>query len=223
MVKTIISTINNPDTVTVRVIDLDGKSVIKNISFDDYIKMLKGNSVTNVVRTRLHIPTETYDVVYGGSDDFAVVFIIKPQIAPVSYMQSNYTIPFPQMCFFVNVKNNNVVSTRVFALKSNRICDTTPLYHYPFGNVHSNGDICWGSNKLPHIFSLRDALSLFSIFMSAETNSDLWSEKWCRIKGIAPVLSGVYGYLNNKTKFPESALKRVEHDIRTQCIRDLLN
>lgn len=223
MVNTIISTINNPDTVSVRIVELDGKSVVKNISFNDYLKMLTGYSVSTNERKRFNIPPETYDISYGADDDYSVVFIIDPQIALVKYMKDKYSIPFPKMCFYVSVKNNAAVSTRVFALKTGSVCDTTPLYHYPFGNVYANGAICWGSNSLPPVNSVRDALLLFSLFMSAETNSDLWCDEWCHIENVPPILSGVYGYLNNKTVFPESALVRIDEGAGICTIKDLFN
>jgi PRTRC genetic system protein B len=80
------------------------------------------------------------------------------------------TVPLPGLLFAGKGKDYAVWAT------SCRFFPDKPLYHAPLPNVHSNGAICWGTNRPPECTAqaLRQA---FLLFIHSPFNRDLITGK----------------------------------------------
>ena len=200
-----------PDSsnVTVRICHANGSSKLKEVPFDRFLQVLQNSSVDIRSGTRMGFCPQLYDCIWAEPGTFRAVYVIEPQIGVVRYMADTYMVPFPRLCFMLEVQKGKPVKTEIFALRAGRVSDKSPLYHYPFGNVYGDGHICWGGNSLPtDITSVSDGLKLVSLFMSAPTNNDLWQRSFVKVEklGREPLLSKIYSFLDGKKSFPESAL-----------------
>lgn len=88
-----------------------------------------------------------------------------------------YTLGFPRMIvqYTVNMSEGYLSNMKIFAVKDDKkpIIDTTPLFQFPFPNVHDNGSVCWGKNERIQVKSLVELERGFQWFVSAPFNEDL--------------------------------------------------
>ena len=47
------------------------------------------------------------------------------------------------------------------------------MYHFPLSNVYADGNMCWGSIRIPTVSSLLEIQNIAWMFISAPGNSDL--------------------------------------------------
>lgn len=83
----------------------------------------------------------------------------------------------PNLLFAFTIKNNRIDKSRVFVVKekANVITEDTILYRYPFGNVYSDGRICWGTNELPNIKVPTQLKGIPYMFITSPTVDDLYN------------------------------------------------
>ena len=88
-----------------------------------------------------------------------------------------YTLGFPRMVvqYTVDLNEGYLSNMKIFAVKDDKkpITDTTPLFRFPFPNVHDNGSVCWGKNERIQVKSLVELERGFQWFVSAPFNEDL--------------------------------------------------
>jgi hypothetical protein len=95
---------------------------------------------------------------------------------PFKYYKTVFeSIPFPKLIFLFTVKDKRIKQAKVGALTGLRLKENSIIYHYPYSNVHSSGQICFGNNTLPKIESLTELYKIPEIFLSSEMNNDLYS------------------------------------------------
>lgn len=82
----------------------------------------------------------------------------------------------PNLLFYFSINKNKIVKSKVFAVKDkiDEITDDTILYRYPFGNVFTGGNICWGTNVLPKITSPLQLKGIPYMFINSPTVDDLY-------------------------------------------------
>lgn len=215
--KTLLAQIG-ADEVCVKVQCEHGESIAKTISYDEFLKLLLGNTYSKMSPYRLGVPEGTYDVMYTEPGEFSLVQIIDAQVFPVHYLDKVYEIPFPRLAFLTRVHGKKIVKTCVFALKKGKVSDETPLYNYPFGNVYDDGDICWGGNNINtngDALIPRDVAYLPGLFLSAGTNSDLWRRDRVSVpKDTPPLLSSLYETLSHMDLFSESWLVETTYRVK---------
>ena len=93
--------------------------------------------------------------------------------------ENPYVFEFPSLIFYMETKKTKVdtSSMRIFAVKEKtleEIGSDTVLYHYPFGNVYSEGKICWGGTSMPEIEMMSDFKKIILTFFGSVTNDDLF-------------------------------------------------
>lgn len=136
-----------------------------------------------------------------GKDCFDIVLTTDAGIYPVQYLnEPPKLIPFPKLAFRFSFMNGQLKDSLCFALKTG----SPVLYHYPFGNVYSNGKICWGGHSFDGITKLHHSEQVARKFYELATNDDLWSSTY--VHGHAPILSAVYNELAGMETFPEEWL-----------------
>lgn len=84
---------------------------------------------------------------------YTYYYIRYPDLrADISYFGTEYlNFPIPRLvfCFEYMPQEKKVAECYVCVVKDERLTADTPLYWYPFSNVHYNFSICTGNNALP--------------------------------------------------------------------------
>ncbi|MFY0520583.1 hypothetical protein ACOMCU_22540 [Lysinibacillus sp. UGB7] len=106
----------------------------------------------------------------------------------------------PRLLFAISTVNNKTKEIRLCAIKGkNELTLETPLFHYPYSNVYSNGRVCWsGWDNLPI-----DQMPM--MFLSTSNNSHLNSE----------TLSLFKKYQNKN--YPDKVLMPMSQQIEDWC------
>lgn len=197
--------------VTVEIIQDDHSVESKVISFEDFLSILNGSFENSYDEYEIGKLPKGY---YKGSlfpnheNSFKCTVVVPPGKFPVSYYGTIYTIPFPSLVFCFKVIKGCVNSSTCYAVKDDSPTDDTVLYTYPFGNVHSNGNICWGSNSLGDVRVLADIDRLVATFYGVPTNNDLFTpgDTVLRTESFVETLRSFYEHLNGKDDFPTNVL-----------------
>ena len=156
-------------------------SYAKTVSVKDLIAILNGCKEESVKVERLpRTPQGMVDLWYGQDSDFTVTIFVPRDLRPTAYLkaENERMIPYPNLLFIFKVASGNIADSKVFAIKAPRaraITDETALYRFPYGNVWSNGKICWGgnSNVVRHK-ALNDMEEVVAAFFNATMNNDLY-------------------------------------------------
>lgn len=119
----------------------------------------------------------------------------------------NVAFPGLLMAITMRVKSNGqleVANHKLFATPNPIIRDNDQLYRFPFGNVYSDGAICWG-NIVPgkNIKTLTQAASLLDEFLYGRMNADLYTPN--RSNGMS--LEALLESLQDKPEFTETLIK----------------
>lgn len=165
-----ITSIIDSDSADVVVrIENNGTEVQKTISFREY-----RNACTNVSLEEMMVPRIGRlpdGFVDGGMYDGVQEAIIKVPKGnrPFNYLGTEYIIPYPDVVFYIVTQQGHAKITKVWFAD-----DEGVLYHYPFGNVYEDAQICWGQNVLPKVANMKELERFIEIFFSAITNDDLY-------------------------------------------------
>lgn len=199
-------TLNNSD-VTVSYIDKNGSKVTKSISVEDFIF-----AVSNKVLLNTGLLSRGIRQFYATGDIKVVTIEIPPKIRDVLYGEETELIrevPFPGLLFIFKLCKSSVARSWCFAIKEPLSNENIKLFHFPFGNVHSNGDICWGNdNKLDSSYNPSVIGALVTKFLNSPFNNDLWYVG----KSSEYVPSNNFeflNYLSGKQRFPLSYLGEI--------------
>ena len=152
----------------------DGSQVQKTVPFEKFVDVLKkedeirGRKISRMGK----LPHGFID---GGVDgeDMEVLIHVPKGIRPLEYFGTTYVIPWPDLVFYLHSSKGKVTKSCLFCVDEVPN-EKTKLLYYPFGNVHSDGRICWGQNVLPKVRCLCDYDKVVSLFFSADTNDDLY-------------------------------------------------
>lgn len=117
---------------------------------------------------------------FSQSVSHSYVFVeIPKQRWDITYHKESFTkVGFPRMIFKYKVIQTEPESIKInietiVAVKGNsNIISNTPLYHFPFSHVDTNGHVCMGGNELPDIKRVDQVSSLHNVFLSAPFGDD---------------------------------------------------
>jgi len=134
------------------------------------------------------------------------------------YGDTENNIPFPYCFFAFIIKNKHIYKTYMYTSVRSLELETDRLYHFPYGNVYSHGEVCWGCVNLPEIRKPMDLVGVVNTFFSSNFNGDLFEnysfrhpEKYedgeLRIDSLYKMIE----YVKNKDVFPTEMLN--ESDI----------
>lgn len=198
------------DTQTVVSIELcyaDGECLQKNISFDDFRRVINEAAQLSEKMRIGRLPHGYYDACMDVQDPttFTVVVVVPKGLRTVSYYDTAYDIPYPATVFRFQVENGRLNSSNAFFIKNALPSDEEHLFQYCFGNVVSNsGHICWGSNHLPDLSSMKAVDRLVALFFGSPCNDDYYS--YGRFASGAPeycqTQRALYEHLKGCTEFP---------------------
>ncbi len=169
MTDTIIDARFEGQVVTFTVKKTDGQQIRKKVRIDQFIDLIQTATDSCRFRRIGHIPDGLVDFSIGDrAGHFKAVFMVPAGIRMLPYYGEVFTVPFPETVFFLSTQSGRVVESKVFSKKGSR------LYHYPFGNVYSDGRICWGGTSLPSVQAISDMKKIPALFYGGDTNNDLY-------------------------------------------------
>lgn len=183
IVKLTIEIINDSALAKVSQEFTDNSKEEKWISLSDVVQILNNSKVGNSYLDLGELP---FGYVRGARDvfdasTFLVVMIYPAEKRILTYYGEEMVIPYPELLFEFKVIGGRVVHSGVFSVIHESGEDY--LANYPFGNVYGSGEICWGSNVLPNVRSMKDIELIVGLFFGAVTNNDLY-RPGSNIKGL---------------------------------------
>lgn len=106
-------------------------------------------------------------------------FIRYPELyADISYYGTEYPhFPIPRLVFGFKYlgAEKKVVRSYLCVVKDERLTPDTPLYTYPFSNVHGDDSICLGNNALPAYKNPARLHTLAAYILRFPNNNDMYS------------------------------------------------
>ena len=106
-------------------------------------------------------------------------FIRYPELyAYISYFDTEYPhFPIPRLVFGFQylAQEKKVVKSYLCVVKDERLTPDTPLFIYPFSNIHNDNSICLGNNALPVYKDPARLHTLAAYILRFPNNNDLYS------------------------------------------------
>lgn len=157
----------------------DGHCDCRTVSVADYVRSMKSATETSTQRRIGQLPAGFYDGQIGEEiNTFSAAVILPAQKRIISYFGEAHLVPFPDMAMFVKAEAGRPVVTKMFALErysgERFVSGSSMVRRYPFGNVYADGKICWGSNVIKNLESMKDLEYLAGLFLGSDTNMDLY-------------------------------------------------
>ena len=198
-----------------------GKAVIKHTTADSLSAVIAQNIEFN---TGI-LPKGTR--FFGGvSTNYSILIETAPMLKvlnlfsyPRSEKDNKYkghseTVPFPHLLFYFRVINETINYSNIFALKRSLKDTRDDLYIFPYGNVYSNGNVCWGSalknRKITNPMKLIDVIARF---LDSQYNADLFDTHTINTKELKDFGDSLsfwkfIEYMKKEKVFPVNALRR---------------
>lgn len=152
-------------------IEEDNKEMIRrSMSYCDFYKCLNKAALNETMFHLGKLPHGYVDSEISLMDPstFTCVVRLSKEKRLLLYYGEVFEVPFPELIFKFGIVSGNVTYSVCYA------CVDNQLYHYPYGNVHMDGKICWGNIRIPSITTLADVDILVSLFLASATNDDLF-------------------------------------------------
>lgn len=106
-------------------------------------------------------------------------FIRYPELyADISYFDTEYPhFPIPRLVFGFQylAREKKVVKSYLCVVKDERLTPDTPLFIYPFSNIHADNSICLGNNALPVYKDPARLHTLAAYILRFPNNNDMYS------------------------------------------------
>jgi hypothetical protein len=189
----------------------DGEMKRKLISFSAFKELINDRFCKDTMFTIGKLPHGYYDgkVSVMNKETFSCTVIVPSGMRMIQYYDTPYEIPYPAMAVSMYVTEGRLTKSSVFFLDTDTPNDMSKLFGYVFGNVSSNGQICWGTNVLPPLHSMEDLNLLIPLFFGCPCNDDYYS--YSRFAVNAPeyckTQRALYEDLQTKELFPLNILR----------------
>lgn len=159
-----------------------GVTTEKRLTVDDYVNMIKSSELK--VENYITVP-KVSDCVYDlkmtpSGDSFTAVVVLPAMVRPFCYLGKHLRIPFPPLICKIEVKMRERKETFLYALDTDNPSLDSPLFHYPFGNVDSNGHCCFGNIRTTPDVARPE--TILNAFLCGETNEDYWNPGKCNAR-----------------------------------------
>lgn len=190
----------------------DGMTTSKVMAQDTFANTLKYGTIVRKEQKSYRLgklPFGYVDAYVSKEGSYKVAVLYPKKKRGVKYYKDNYFVPYPNTLYIYEVKNGICQMKRCFAvrdkdIKKNGISESTPLYHFPFGNVYENGNMCYGGIKMPDLKHMGNIDTLVSLFLNGGVNDDLYTPARCTT--LNKKQYEVYRYLESKEVFPDKIL-----------------
>lgn len=161
----------------------NGSVETRTIGIDDFVNLIRGSVIIRQEAIKInlgHMPKGYINGTVSTNGDFEVLIKAEEKIRCMRHYDNAFLIPFPKLLFLIR-KGGRSLSGYVWAITDDDITEGTLLYNYPFGNVSTDGRICFGnilhSFKNIEDMQISDADKLVDAFFDASTNDDYWDAK----------------------------------------------
>lgn len=137
-----VSQVNRAGVVSFRVsLTNEDKSVLtKTLSPQSLILLLQNSCELKTEYMHIgKLPEGYVDGAIASKDSFWVLIKVPAKKRLFVHVSGHYQIPYPDLIFFFKVDKGYLKEKKVFTIKDQQ------LYHYPFGNVNMDGNICMGN------------------------------------------------------------------------------
>jgi hypothetical protein len=151
---------------------------VKNISIDSLVECFT-NSIKDLKDIKSGFLPDNC-ISYNLNERYRTVALwIPPQYMDITYHKTVYEhFPLPAMAFSFRIGATGKTSAhRLAIIKNEKPTPKTPLYIWPFSNVHDDGGICVGAaNSLPEYKELRTLASLPYHLLRLPNNDHMYSQ-----------------------------------------------
>ncbi len=107
--------------------------------------------------------------------DEVVGIEVERQRHDVIYHRTKYKgVSHPKLLFIFRVQLQRIMECKVFAVRDALIRPETKLYHFPFSNVHMNGEACWNEKSDIRISEIHQLSNLPYLFLRSPSNDELY-------------------------------------------------
>ncbi len=117
-------------------------------------------------------PQETVMAKINGRGERIVEFSIPGRKRTFLYYSDEYVIPMPTLHFQLQSSTTSIKGKCKCWVEKNG-----EEFLYPFGNVSTDSEICWGNTKLPKAESFAVMREWVDLFFASVTNDDYYSSK----------------------------------------------
>lgn len=160
--------------VIVEQVDTDGVIQRKNIEPSNLRSCIANSQLGGSIRTSGLLPSKCIATVM--SDTAQYFFLDCPTTClDFTYANTEYSnFPIPRMIFGIQylLREQKPVKCGICVVGEGKLTVHTPLYHFPFSNVHEDGQICLGSNSISAYKKPEQLENLANYILTLPNNND---------------------------------------------------
>lgn len=160
------------NTLTVETKGTDGSITYKEISPVEFYYTINQSYLPTISMSSGFLPENCLHVSMNSRERTFVLW--NPELrADVAYGVREYPdFPIPRMVFGIRIlATGRVADCSIGVVADGTPTPETPMFHYPFSNVHQNGDVCSGNNVMPK-YGKQTALRNFPRYLLGLPDND---------------------------------------------------
>lgn len=201
-----------------------GKKKSRIVSMESLLKAMHKSLVIKSAGTAVgKIPFGYYDAQISEDQGMFcadMIAVLPAGKQMMRYEDTFYDVSVPSLVFRFEVARGKITGTRVYVMKDEAPTDQSCLYRYPFGNVSSQGGVCWGGNKLPEIHDLKGLEEAMMLFIQSPCNSDYYNgSDYCGHAGLS--LRELFVKLKDEEAYPDDYLVALKNGNKNMTLGDL--
>lgn len=199
------------DGVIIRENTSSGAGKTKNVSLDDLISAF----TSDIIQTTGLLSRGVREI-FSSGDQKIIVVEVAPKIRKVKYvdeqgLEYNLEIPFPSLMFAFLTVQDKLTNSWCYATKTSLSKEDVQMFFFPFGNIHSDGKICWGDTKFmsTNKYNASNVSGLVTRFLAAPFNRDLGANTFVSPSDDVRTTFHLMRSLHGVAEFPDKVLKPV--------------
>jgi len=205
--------------------DEDKKVVVTKtgVSLDAFRQLLEAN--TKEKEEFREFPKLPKEIAYSRvsnikENSFDAIVIYPAEKRAFKYMGEQMLIPFPTVVAYIEVRDGVRRKTTLRCMKKKDIGKPdASLFYYPFGNVGTDGQCCYGNIVVDGLKDVTSAPNVLDMFLFGETNNDLWNQDHTKAK--AKSHGEFVEMIRKEDKFPEKWLAPIKGCYYKKTLSDL--
>jgi len=181
--------------VDITAIDNYGLATSKCVDHDDFLKILSSSIRSTYLSSRKMkgFQLGANIVKFRQSDEgFYYYFLLRKGKYPFNNEGKRMKIHYPNVIFKLGVdknfdlkdteiyvlKDEDIITNKIFGVESISIKDDSQLYQYPIGNVYSDGNVCWGGIIFPALDTYLSIIEVVNSFLESPTNEHMAADEF---------------------------------------------
>lgn len=168
---------SSTDAVQVKSIE-EGKELDYEMPYDKLLSIL-AKAKEEQGQWSPTLPKEVIQYKSGEYGQMIVMDIDKAQ-HPILFQNHPFTVGFPRLLMIFRLTkmkgSNSVNLKKIVAVKEKDVIKSdTPVYHFPFSHVDTDGNVCMGAMGLPDVSSIQELKHYPSYFFQSPFSGDYGS------------------------------------------------